>query len=131
MQMFKSSVANLVVSAYSFLPADELVVKAEPGLPRFYLVGYIYNLFLLVLSLLIGYFMYKRQLFPKPEVSEGYKEVDIKANHGNIEFVSCEKQGLSYMVANVLRGHPRGFNGKITIDNLDVVQRMIGIFVIY
>jgi hypothetical protein len=105
-----------------FLPAEELVVKAEPGLPGFFPAGIIFNFFLLVLSLFIGYLMYKKHLFSKPEAHEGYREVDIKANYGNIEFVSCEKQDLSYTVINVLRGHPRGFNGKITIDNHDVVN---------
>lgn len=105
-----------------FLPADQLVVKAKPTLPRFYLPGIIFNFFLMLLSLYIGYFMYKRQLFPKPEVPEGYEEVNIKANYGNIEFVSCEKQDLSYTVVNVLRGQHRDFNGKITIDNHDVIN---------
>jgi hypothetical protein len=105
-----------------FLPADQLVVKAEPALPGFYLPGIIFNFFVMVLSLFIGYFMYKRQLYPKPEVPRGYEEVDIKANYGNIEFVSCEKQDLSDTVVNVFRGHPRDFNGKITIYNHDVVN---------
>lgn len=105
-----------------FLPANELVVKAEPGLPGFYLAGIIFNFFLMVLSLFIGYFMYKKHLFSRPEFPGKYEEVDIKGNYGKIEFVSCEKQDLSYTVVNVLRGHPRGFNGKITIDNHDVVN---------
>jgi len=105
-----------------FLPADQLVVKAEPTLPGFYLPGIIFNFFLMLLSLYIGYFMYKRQMFPKPEVPEGYEEIEIKANYGNIEFVSCEKQDLSYTVVNVLRGRARDFNGEITINNVNVMN---------
>ena len=105
-----------------FLPADQFVVKAEPTLPRFYLPGIIFNFFLMLLALYIGYFMYKRQLFPKPEAPEAYDEIDINANYGNIEFVSCEKQDLSYTVVNVLRGQPRDFNGNITIADVDVVN---------
>jgi ABC-type Na+ transport system ATPase subunit NatA len=105
-----------------FLPADELVVKAEPGLPGYYLAGIIFNFFLMVLSLFIGYFIFKKHLLAKPEVPGGYEEVDINANDGNIEFVSCEKPDLSYTVVNVTRGYARGFNGKITINNHDVVK---------
>ena len=105
-----------------FLPADQFVVKAEPTLPRFYLPGIIFNFFLMLLALYIGYFMYKRQLFPKPEAPEAYEEVDINANYGNIEFVSCEKQDLSYTVINVFRGQPLDFNGNITIADVDIVN---------
>jgi hypothetical protein len=105
-----------------FLPAEELVVEAEPGLPGFYVFGLILGFFYIVSSLFSGYYMYKGHLFPKPEVREGYEEVDINPGYGNIEFVSCEKQDLSYTVVNVLRGYPRGFNGKIKIYNIDVVN---------
>jgi hypothetical protein len=112
-----------------FLPAEELVVKAQPGLPGFYLPGIIYNFFLMVLSLFIGYFIYKKHLISKPEVPGGYKEVNINANYGNIEFLSCEKPDLSYTVLNVIRGYHRGFNGKIFINNHDVVNQEGTVFV--
>lgn len=105
-----------------FLPAEQLAVKSETGLPRFYPAGIIFNFFLMVLSLFIGYFMFKKHLFSRPEFPGKYQEVNIKANYCNVVFVSCDKKDLSYTVVNVTRGYPQGFNGKIIIDGHDIVN---------
>ncbi len=107
-----------------FLPADELVVQAEPSLPGFYLEGLIFIFLLMVLSLYTGFFLHKNYMFPKPGKSEVFQELDINVEKGKIVFVSCENQDLNDTVTNVLRGYPRGFNGKIIIDNLDVVANL-------
>lgn len=105
-----------------FLPLENLVVKAEPSLPHFFAAGILLNLFYLVIAIFWGYTGYKRLMFPKPEAPGGYDQVDLACQHGNIEVVTSDKQDLYDQVINVVFGLPRDFNGKITVDNQNVVN---------
>jgi hypothetical protein len=106
------------------LPDSQLVVQAQPALPTFFLAGLVVNLFYLVISNLFGYYMFKRSMFPPAESPGGYEEVDIHAGYGSVVFIDAEKDDLGDRVINVFSGYPRGFNGKITVCDQDMVNSL-------
>jgi hypothetical protein len=108
-----------------YLPEDQLVVKAKPRLPRFYWPGLIVTLFYFFVAVFIGFFIFERHMYPKPETPRCYQEVVINAAIGKTLFVSCQHEDLSDQLVNVFSGFPYGFNGKILLDNIDIKDKQI------
>jgi hypothetical protein len=105
-----------------FLPLDQLVVRAEPGLPRYFGAGILLGLFYLATAIYLGYFVFKGFMFPKPVFHNAYDQVKLDCQQGSIQFVTSDNIDLYERLVNVFCNYPLGFNGSIMVDNQDMVN---------
>jgi len=100
-----------------YLPAKELVKEARPSLPAFFLPGLIINLVYIIAAIFFTYVRFKKFIFPVPEVTGGYSQIQINALPGTIEFVTSDNDDLYQQIIKVFnRKHP-GFNGEILVNH--------------
>jgi hypothetical protein len=105
-----------------YLPMDQLAVKAEPSLPRFFTAGILLNLFYLVIAVFWGCAGFKRFIFPQPQAPGGYEQVKIESQSNSIAAVTCDNPDLYDQVTNVHFGFPQDFNGEITLDGQNIAD---------
>jgi hypothetical protein len=109
------------VKVESFVKKDENLFYAQSHLPFRFWFGIMFSLIVYAGAGGIGaYFCFKRSLRPTPEKNSTEK-VDINLKRGEDYHIDTADYAAVDHFYNVFTGKIKGFKGKITIDNKNIV----------
>ncbi len=105
-----------------FLKSDnEYIYHAKSSLPKYFGLGIIINCIYLIGALFIGFFRFKRVLYPLPDRAGAFDDLEFKFKKGKFYKYDYRTEDVPNQLYNALKGQAEKFQAKITIDGEDIV----------
>jgi hypothetical protein len=104
----------------NFVKQGENLYHARSRLPGNFWIGVLINCGWVILTLLLGNFLFKRRMFPvlkNPEETDEFKLALLKGDKVTLETYAPE---MIDQFNNVLNGQLKSFKGQILIDDIDI-----------
>ena len=109
------------VKVESFVKKDENLFYAQSHLPYRFWFGILFNLIIYIgIGGIAAYFCFKRSLLPTPE-KNSTENAKINLKSGEDHHIDTADYAAVDHLYNVLTGKTKGFEGKITIDEKNIV----------
>lgn len=98
-----------------YLPKGKAIIAAKSGLPNYFGIGMITNLFYILLALFFAYLRFIKYIFPTVS-KESTIDTSLFFNRGELAHVCFNEPYLKDPFINVFLGQSTGIPGKITLD---------------
>ena len=105
----------------NFNQGDNNLFHAQSELPSGFWKGFFINLGWCIIILCLSYFVFLRTMFPAVKKDRSFEKIDLNLVSGNHMAYKVHKEDFITQFLNIFFGKIKKFNGKITLDEKNIV----------
>jgi hypothetical protein len=105
----------------NFNQGDNNLFHAQSELPSGFWKGVFINLGWCIIILCLSYFLFLRTMFPARKKDRSFEKIDLNLVSGNHMAYKVHKEEFITQFLNIFFGKIKKFNGKITLDEKNIV----------
>lgn len=99
-----------------FLKGDENIFRSKSRLPKYFKVGVVLNMGIIIILFFISYVCFKKWLHPSPKKADAFENAAINFSTGKQYTVKVDHIDFSRQLLNRFYGQGKGLEWKLTIN---------------